>query len=799
MNRWGIAALWAASLGAASGCAGEVPPASESEADERVGSSASAVIGSGAAEVIVYDNPWQDDGLPREVAVVVSRKNGKPDAAFRLDCGSNNGTFFEAFGFARTLDTFQVPFYDSYDAMIGELELELDTAAGERLPVHTLSCNADPSVTRQQIFQVYRRTDADLSKGEPEYYLRFSGTDLAGNNNAGTIYSVGCLNVLTALSWTAADGSDLEQVSVPINGAVLDTWRAQGIAEREVNCYTATARPLPAARRELPVQPNNQGRGPGAELYRVAYRFNGIAARSAPYLISGGKGYAIDCGSNSDAMKQAFGFSPTATLTDLSTSDPRFTESDPDMQPHLRCTRSVKIFDTSDESPSARYFQLDGSKDLVRFTCSGAAAYFAQGAPAAQSIPKAAVPYLLVNPNTLDATGRVLEIGCNGPSDAERQTVADLFYAVFGREPTAPELDGGIEHYTSLQQAVPPLSAADIASYVTAAFEAAAFNTELGPVVSRALERASQKPATTTDAAGNTISGYLTAKVSGTYGERLRANYTLIKGFVEERTPRLEARLREHYLSTYGFVSGTQDKAFHRAVMEKPDDLPTFEALQRPANSALFANATSLRDVISRAIADGKRANPRRPNLDSGTVYSEETTFFNSDISGDRDNAFKTGLYKRVNDRVKGATPAPRADLISSYNWSFGCDQTPTRNQFGSCPASEGIKWWSDEFYKPANRDANYTRSSIEEGHEGYLKHCATASNGCYYEVEQLVSRACVKAGKSCAGNATWASDVATMFRNDWMPANFQSTLCYVRNNKDPQRDPWLCFYRTHE
>lgn len=760
---------------------------------------ASTLIASGAAEVLVYDNPDYADGLPREVPVVVSRKGGKPDVAFRIDCGSSNGTLLEAFGHSQTLDLYQVPFYDSYDAMIGELELELDTASGERLPVHTLSCNADPRVTRQQIFQVYRRTDADLSRGEPEYYLRLSGTDLAGNNNAGTIYSVGCLNVLTALSWTAPNGSDLEQVSVPINRAVLDTWKAQGIAEREINCYTATARPLPPARRELPLQPSNQGRGPSPELYRVAYRFTGIAARSAPYLISGGKGYALDCGSNSDAMKQALGFVPTATLPDLSTSDPRFVESDPDRQPHLRCARSVKIFDTSDESPSARYFQLDGSKDLVRFTCSRAAAYFSDGAPAPQSIPRAAVPYLLVNPNTLDATGRVLEIGCNGPSNAERQTIADLFYAVFGREPTTPELDGGIEHYMSLQQVSPPLSAADMASYITAAFEFVAFSAELDPVVSRALERASRKPATSTDAAGDTISGYLAAKVSGTYGERLRANYTMIKGFIEERTPRLEARLRQHYLSTYGFVSGTQDKAFHRALMEKPDDPATFEAVQRPANSALFANAASLRDVIDRAIADGKRANPRRPNLDSGQVFAEETAFFNSELSGDRENAFKIGIYRRVNDGVAGATPAPRADLISSYNWSFGCDQTPTRNQFGACPAPEGITWWSSEFYKAANRDGNYTRSAIEAGHEAYLKKCATASNGCYYEVEQIVSRACVKAGKSCAGNASWASQVANMYRNDWMPANFKSTLCYVKTNQRPQDDPWLCFYRDHE
>ncbi|WP_437725910.1 hypothetical protein [Sorangium sp. So ce861] len=401
--------------------------------------SAWAAIAATAAEVVVYDNPDLADDLPREVPVVVSFKDNKPNVAFQIGCGSNYGPLLDGFGYPRTLDLNQAAFYDSFDA----LQRQLERDAGGLVPIHTLRCDADPNVTRQQIFQVYRRVDADLGKGEAEYYLRL-------RDDPGTIYSVGCSNLLSALSWTTADGSDLEQVSIPINRAVLDAWRAQEIAEREINCHSSTGRPLPRARRDLPwVSADSLGSLP-AELYLVRFPFTGISSRVTPYLITGGKGYAINCGSNSDILKQALGFDPATTLEELSTSDPRFTSSDPDRQPHLGCASQVKIFDTADQSPSSRYFQIDGSKALVRFTCTSAATHFSAGAPPAQSVPRAAVPYLFVDPNAPASRTRILDIGCKGPDHAR---MALLWFWVFGRYPNDVELQQTIQTYKELEGA----------------------------------------------------------------------------------------------------------------------------------------------------------------------------------------------------------------------------------------------------------------------------------------------------------------------------------------------------------
>ncbi|XYH95002.1 hypothetical protein ACMHYB_45430 [Sorangium sp. So ce1128] len=658
-----LLACWA--LGWVPGCASEV----QSEADDAIAdTSAAATIAANVTEVIVYDNPELADDLPREVPVVVSFKDNKPNVAFQIGCGSNYGPLLEGFGYSRTLDLNLTAFYDSFDAMLMQLERD----AGGQVPIHTLRCDADPNVTRQQIFQAYRRVDADLGRGEPEYYLRL-------RDDPGTIYSVGCSNVLSALSWTTADGSNLEQVSIPINRAVLDVWKAREIAERQINCHSSTGRALPRARRDLPQQPSEQKYTAEAELYLARYPFTGIRSRVTPYLIAGGKGYAIDCGSNSDMMKEAFGFTPSATLEELSTSDPRFTASDPDRQPHLRCERNVKIFETADQSPSARYFQLDGSKALVRFTCPRAANFFAEGAPPAQSVPRAAVPYLFVDPNAPTSRTRMLEVGCWGPG---RARIAQLFFWVFGRDPNDGELENTMQIYGQYNSAGSPKE--DVEAFTMAAL----------------------------------------------------------------------------------------------------------------ANNVFSGNADSLNDIISRAVGDGKRNNPRRRNLDGGTVFGEERSFFtNQIINVALPQAAPTGLYRWVNDRVVNATPASRDETNASYDWAYGCWQSPV--SIGSCPAPEGIAWWLNEFYNPANKDNDYTRRKMETEHARYLKWCAEPRNGCYYEVEHITARACHKSGKGCQWNASWTDHVAWKLREGWIPGNFASVMCLVQTNLNPGADPSNCF-RDH-
>ncbi|WP_437758516.1 hypothetical protein [Sorangium sp. So ce1389] len=655
-----VAALAAASLGWVSGCASEAQPA----VDESItGTAASASIGANVTEVLVYDNPDLAEDLPREVPVVVSFKDNKPNVVFQIGCGSNYGPLLEGFGYPRTLDLNQAAFYDSFDAMKAQIERD----AGGQVPIHTLRCDANPSVTRQQIFQVYRRVDADLGKGEAEYYLRL-------RDDPGTIYSVGCSNVLSALSWTAADGSNIEQVSIPINRAVLDVWNAQEIAAREINCHSSTGRALPRARRDLPQQPSETSYTAEAELYLVRYPFTGIRTRVTPYLIAGGKGYAIDCGSNADMMKQAFGFDPAATLEELSTSDPRFTASDPDRQPHLACDRNVKIFQTADQQTSARYFQLDGARSLVRFTCPRAANFFAEGAPPAQSVPRAAVPYLFVDPNAPASQTRTLEVGCWGPG---RARVAQLFFWTFGREPSDAELQqtmGYYEQYSGM--------------------------------------------------------GYSTEEI----------------------------------------------------------DARTMTVL---AYNAFVGSADSLDVILGRAIGNGKRSNPRRTNLDGGNVLGEDRSYFTSEIDGNRERAARTGLYRFVNDRVVNATPASRDELLASYDWAYGCWQTPV--EVGPCPAAEGLAWWTGEFYNPANRDRNYTRRSLEAEHASYLKRCSDRANGCFYEIENVTDRACHRSGRPCVGDAAWADYIGALLRGNHIPGNYLSIICVVETWGNPSPNIAAC------
>ena len=73
-----------------------------------------------------------------------------------------------------------------------------------------------------------------------------------------------------------------------------------------------------------------------AQLYRVRYAFDGISAPMPLYLISNGKGYALDCGSNQDAIKLALGIPADAAVPELAPSDPLFLASAPGVEVERR-------------------------------------------------------------------------------------------------------------------------------------------------------------------------------------------------------------------------------------------------------------------------------------------------------------------------------------------------------------------------------------------------------------------------------------------------------------------------------
>ena len=268
-----------------------------------------------------------------------------------------------------------------------------------------------PKATRDQILNVYRLNDADTAAGQPEYYVRLRGAPLE-------LYSLGCGNLLQSLAWTKPDGSDLMDVTTPINRSVLQTWTDQEVAVRPITCNAATRRPLPPAPRDVSVKLVDDARGDQATLYKVK-AFPGIPTRAALYLISNGLGYGIDCGSNVDDVKAAFGFSATDAIPELSNTSEIYTHSHPEEQPILRCAKDgVALFDPIDTAPRLPYFRPRGAKALVQFTCTKANRFFSAGVTDIRAIPSASAPYLLVDNNFPDVTTRTLRVGCK--ADAPR-------------------------------------------------------------------------------------------------------------------------------------------------------------------------------------------------------------------------------------------------------------------------------------------------------------------------------------------------------------------------------------------
>src|SRR5262249_21914896 len=254
------------------------------------------------AEVLAYQDP---DETPSLVPVVVTYKNNKASTIFRIACGGAYDLMMQGFGFRPgfvDLDT--VSQYPSFDKLEEQLQLALHETAP--IPVQALQCYADPAALHDQILRVFRRTDADVAKGEAEYYLRFQGDPSA-------VYSVGCANFLEALGW--GTGADVIRAATPINRPVLETWtdasNPRAVAIRAISCTAAAAKLLPAAPRALPVT-FDAAVSPEPELFKInnSGRFPNISANRVYYLIAGGKGYAIDCASNLDGLMSAFGFSP---------------------------------------------------------------------------------------------------------------------------------------------------------------------------------------------------------------------------------------------------------------------------------------------------------------------------------------------------------------------------------------------------------------------------------------------------------------------------------------------------------
>jgi hypothetical protein len=402
MNRRAFGCV--AVLGVLVGCASHAPPSRE----ERAAAGTASVIASDRTAVVSYANR-DDDSLPSVVPVVLQfTADHQPSVAFQIDCGSNYGRMLAGFGYRSNFDLGLADSYGSLAALVDTMKARYPNLVD--LPVRKLRCAADPADTASQITQIFRTVDADPTKGQADYYVRL-------RDDPGAIYTLGCQNFVDALGW----GS---RPTTPIDQAVLTTWAKQGIVQREINCYDANGRAMPPVDRALPVVTPVKTPSDRAELFRVAYPFDGISASMPLYLISNGRGYAIDCGSNYERIMAALGFDPAATVPELSTSDPRFDASRPGEQPNLRCSNpGATIFETSDERPASRYFQLDKTpRKLLEFTCDETRAYFAEGVSDVQRIPRESVPYLSVDLNAPERATTVLPVGCGAHDECQERT-----------------------------------------------------------------------------------------------------------------------------------------------------------------------------------------------------------------------------------------------------------------------------------------------------------------------------------------------------------------------------------------
>jgi len=629
-------------------------------------------------DVFVYENPDEGtNGLPRFVPVVVSFKGTQPSVAFQLGCGSNNSRLLEGFGYSRDFNLEFVRHFGSLELL--QSELKESTGQGPDVPFRLLRCPADPEVMRQQIVQVYRLIDGDPKKAPASPYL------LRLRDDPGNIYMLGCLNPLTALSWSRDGGKDLEQVSVPITQAVYDSWVGkQGVQPREIHCHPRTARPLPPVSGKLSVQPAEGDPDGPTQLFKLDHRLEGIDSPKALYLLSGGKGYALDCGSLQDEMKAAFGFDPAGPLEELTTTDPRYAASQPNQQPILRCaSKGLTVFESVNEQPNVRYYRFGDSQSLLRFACLETSAFFSSNAPEAQKVPREALPYLLVAEHAPNEPTPILNVGCAGLSATEQNQLRAWFHDVFGQKPTTEE------------------------------------------------------------------------------GEQLKRLY-------KDSKPK-----------------ATQD----------PGSLARL--VKAELSKQLQADAGRFRAVVERGIRDGKVANHARPNLDEGAPTVEDIDFFLQDLRKGGVAALETGIYKWVEDRVEHSRAVPRLELLRSFDAVFGCDKA--RDQFGKCPAPEGLSFWTGAFYGPRNQNKDFSSEKLIQDHESYLKACARPKSTCQFELENILARACTTLGKPCGEDAQRQREVSDWITRGWLCPNYKSIECYVRTDRNLKSDRWGCHYPTIE
>ncbi|WP_146209673.1 hypothetical protein [Vitiosangium sp. GDMCC 1.1324] len=710
-----------------------------------------------------------------------------PTAAFRIGCGSNYGTMLEAFGYDRNLTLGEMENWGDLSNLPDDLKRANGNVA---VPIFTLRCGKTPEETRQQVLQVFSILGA--AAGKPQYYMRL-------REAPDYLFAASCMNLFTALGVTNTTGSDLVAKSIATLSLTLDFWldpTDHGLIPLEINCYSATAKPLPAPPTStVPTVPPMPFDRP--QLFVSDYPFDGVRTSRPLYLISGGLGYALDCGSNRAQIQQALGFG-TTTPELIAQDDPRFLASHPNEQPVLHCRNDNLMSVLVLSSPASVYYRFNKSRNaLFRFSCSTAAKYFETTTPPtpdggttnkATFSTRQSLDYLLFDRNQPEEKTRLYDINCAGPSDSELAMIDTWFASVFGRSITDAERSVYRATYTRLWGELQG-NATQIQTAMIAEFEAKVLSSELAPVVDRALAAASPAPNIESDCDGYPITDYLKGKVTGGgFGAPLRANFTLIRDFIKERAPRLAARMREHALLTYGSTAGAgKEKGFHRSLMENPDDAQAFLALQRCAGNKLFANSSLLTTVLGNSVSDGKRANLYRPGFDNSVAKSHDLAFLQTDVTNNKTAAVDKGIYRWVYDLVVKSHAPWRRDLIQAYDDVFGC--VHTNDEASECASDEGIAWWTGAFYRPevyspSIPNPDFSLAMMRESHEYYLQdECTPANGACAYEIPKIVERACKRDNLSCSSSTIESKTTAIRgyIAKGTLRANYPSIECYVR------------------
>ncbi|WNG50473.1 hypothetical protein F0U60_44845 [Archangium minus] len=783
--------LWASCLCVIAACI-QNREHTEAQQTQPTSELSSEIITDREIEAYAYSNPDLLDGLPSEVPVVVSYKGRTPTVAFRIGCGSNYGTMLEAFGYDRNLTLGEMEHWGD----LSNLPDDLRRANGNvDVPIITLRCGKTVEETRQQVLQVFSIIGATADK--PQYYLRLrSAPDY--------LFSASCLNLFTALGVTDTTGSDLVAKSIATLPTTRDFWldpTDHGLTALEINCYSATARPLPAPPSTIPVLPATPIPFDRPQLFVSDYPFDGVRTSRPLYLISNGLGYAIDCGSNRAQVQQAFGFG-TTTPELIAQDDPRFLASHPNEQPVLHCRNddlmSVLVFE-SPASISSLYYRFNKSRNaLFRFSCSTAAQYFETTtlpAPDGGTTNKAllstrqALDYLLFDRNQPEEKTRLYDINCAGPSESDLAMVDTWFASVFGRPITEGERSVYRATYNRLWDELRGDSTQIHTALVTE-LEAKVLSSELPAVVDRALAAANPAPNIESDCEGHHITDYLKGKVTGGgFGAPLRANFSLIRDFIQERAPRLVVRMRTHFRWTYGITSigSVMEKGFNRGLMEDPDDDLAFLSLQRCAGAKIFADSRLLETYVGRGVSNGKRYNIYQPGLDDFVAYTHDVAFFKTDVGNNKTAAFETGIYQWVYNLVQKSHAPWRRDLIQAYDDVFGCVHTSDTQS--ECAADEGISWWTGAFYRPevnipATPNPDFSLAMLRESHEFYLQdECTPAGSACAYEIPKIVERACKRNNLSCSSSTieSKTTSIRGFIKKGTLKANYPSIECYVR------------------